>query len=114
MQHSIGAAWHCLIMTCHALSLSVSRLPIGKCRCVYAFVFFFTRPQQTFGDKTCHPEPFALLRGKLREGSGWPHAEILRFARDDSRDTTHIRSRDVLSPNVCDPGRMLDLSQNLA
>jgi len=74
---------------------------------------------QTFGDHACHPErmsrspePFASLKGKLREGegSGSTGAEILPLrcaqgcgscAQDDitwakRRDTTQ-----VLSPNVC-------------
>src|SRR6266700_6618671 len=65
---------------------------------------------QTFGDNACHPErmsrspePFALLKGKLREGegSGSTGAEILRCAQDDSQDTTQVCSREVLSSNVC-------------
>ena len=47
---------------------------------------------QTFGDNACHPEPFASLKGKLREGSGSTDAEILRCAQDDSQDTTQVRS----------------------
>ncbi len=48
---------------------------------------------QTFGDNACHPEgmsrspePFAALKGKLREGEGSSStdAEILRCAQDDS------------------------------
>ncbi len=42
--------------------------------------------RQTFGEHACHPEPFASLKGKLREGSGSPGAEILRSAQDDSPD----------------------------
>ena len=41
--------------------------------------------KQTLGDKACHPEPFASLKGKLREGSGSPDKEILRCAQDDSQ-----------------------------
>jgi len=59
------------------------------------------------------PEPFAALKGKLREGegSGSTDGEILRFAQNDSQDTTQGmsrlreakgRSREILSPNVCD------------
>ncbi|HEV2472742.1 MAG TPA: hypothetical protein VGS41_08770, partial [Chthonomonadales bacterium] len=33
---------------------------------------------QTFGENACHPEPFASLKGKLREGSGSTGGEILR------------------------------------
>jgi len=33
--------------------------------------------EQTFGENACHPEPFASLKGKLREGSGSTDAEIL-------------------------------------
>ena len=40
---------------------------------------------QTFGEHVCHPEPFASLKGKLREGSGSTDAEILRCAQDDSQ-----------------------------
>jgi len=33
----------------------------------------------------CHPEPFAALEDKLREGSGLhDNDEILRFAQNDS------------------------------
>ncbi len=35
---------------------------------------------QIFGDNACHPEPFASLKGKFREGSGSMDGEILRFA----------------------------------
>src|SRR5690348_11198448 len=38
----------------------------------------------TFGEKACHPE--------RSEGSGSTGAEILRFAQDDSQDTTQVRS----------------------
>jgi hypothetical protein len=48
---------------------------------------------QTFGDNACHPE--------RSEGSGSTGGEILRCAQDDSQDTTQVRSREVLSPNVC-------------
>jgi hypothetical protein len=44
---------------------------------------------------------FGSLKGKLREGSGSTDAEILRFAQNDSQDTTQDRSQEVLSPNVC-------------
>ncbi len=47
---------------------------------------------QTFGDKACHPE--------RSEGSRSPDAEILRCAQDDRPDSTHVRSREVFSPNV--------------
>src|SRR5260370_38970056 len=47
---------------------------------------------QTFGDKTCHPE--------RSEGSRSPDAEIFRCAQDDRPDSTHVRSREVFSPNV--------------
>ncbi len=47
---------------------------------------------QTFGDKACHPS--------LRSGSRSPDAEILRCAQDDRQDSTHVRSREVFSPNV--------------
>ncbi len=66
-----------------------------------------TRKSQTFGDNACHPEPFASLKSKLHEGSGLTDAEILRFAQDDSQDTTQIRSREALSPNVCRNHRSL-------
>jgi len=33
----------------------------------------------------CHPEPFASLKGKLREGSDAPGTEILCEAKDDRR-----------------------------
>ncbi len=32
----------------------------------------------------CHPEPFASLKGKLREGSGSRGTEMLRFAQHDN------------------------------
>jgi hypothetical protein len=40
----------------------------------------------TFGEKACHAEPIRFARGKLREGSGSPGAEILRCAQDDSKE----------------------------
>jgi hypothetical protein len=40
---------------------------------------------QTFGEKACHPE--------RSEGSGSTGAEILRFAQDDSQDTSPVRLR---------------------
>ncbi len=46
----------------------------------------------TFGDNACHPE--------RSEGSGSTNGEILRCAQDDSQDTAHVLSREVLSPNV--------------
>ncbi len=42
---------------------------------------------------SCHPE--------RSEGSGWPHAQILRCAQDDQPDRSHLRSREVFSPNIC-------------
>ncbi len=48
--------------------------------------------KQTFGDTGCHPE--------RSEGSGSPGAEILSEAKDDSQDSTHVRSGEVLSPNA--------------
>ena len=42
------------------------------------------QPGRTFGDHACHPEPFASLKGKLREGAGSTGGEILRCAQDDS------------------------------
>src|SRR6266852_6841612 len=48
---------------------------------------------QTFGDKACHPE---RSEGSLRPGN-----EILRCAQDDRPESTHVRSREVFSPNVC-------------
>src|SRR6266567_6976054 len=55
---------------------------------------------QIFGENACHP--FASLRAgsERSEGSGSPSAEILRCAQDDRQDTTRVRSREVLSPNV--------------
>src|SRR6266849_3550204 len=47
---------------------------------------------QTFGDKACHPE---RSEGSLRPGN-----EILRCAQDDRPESTHVRSREVFSPNV--------------
>jgi len=55
---------------------------------------------QTFGENACHPEPIRFAQGKLRAGSGSPDKEILRYAQDDSQDTSQIRSREALSPNV--------------
>jgi hypothetical protein len=46
----------------------------------------------TFGDQAYHPE--------RSEGSGSTDGEILRYAQDDSQDTAHVLSREVLSPNV--------------
>ena len=37
----------------------------------------------------CHPEPFASLEGKLREGSGSLGEEILRCAQDDKTPGCH-------------------------
>jgi len=50
------------------------------------------RSYQTFGDHACHPEH--------SEGSGSTDAEILSAAKDDSKDTSQVRSREALSPNV--------------
>src|SRR5713101_4745522 len=47
---------------------------------------------QTCGEKACHPE---RSEGSLRPGN-----EILRCAQDDRPDSTHVRSREVFSPNV--------------
>ena len=41
----------------------------------------FFANSQTLGEKAYHPEPFASLKGKLREGSGSTDAEILRCAQ---------------------------------
>jgi len=38
-------------------------------------------------------------------------AEILRCAQDDSQDSSQIRSREVLSPNVCDCSRCDKINQ---
>ena len=70
------------------------------------------RERQIFGDTTCHPE--------RSEGSSATDAEMLRpfthslrsgqasfrtsFAQHDIQDTSHIRSRNVLSPSVCKRG----------
>ena len=35
----------------------------------------------------CHPEPFASLKGKLREGSLSMGSEMLRFAQHDNTDS---------------------------
>ncbi len=40
----------------------------------------------------CHPE--------RSEGSLRPASQILRFAQDDSQDTSQVRSREALSPIV--------------
>jgi hypothetical protein len=63
----------------------------------------------TFGEKAYHPEPMCGVypersewaQGKLRAGSGAPDAQTLRCAQDDRQDTAHVRSRELLSPNVC-------------
>ena len=48
--------------------------------------------EQTFGEKACHPE--------RSEGSVRPSSQILRFAQDDTQDSTQVRSQEVLSSNV--------------
>jgi hypothetical protein len=48
--------------------------------------------KQIFGANACHPE--------RSEGSGSTGGEILRFAQDDSQDTSPVRLREALSPNV--------------
>ena len=55
---------------------------------------------QTFGDKACHPEHMRFAQCKLREGSGSTGGEIPRFAQDDSQDTSPVRLREALSPNI--------------
>jgi len=59
------------------------------------------RLSQIFGDKACHPE--------RSEGSSSTKGEILPLryaqgfgscAQNDSQDSSHVRSRDVLSPNI--------------
>jgi len=55
---------------------------------------------QTCGEKACHPEPMRFAQGKLREGAGSTGAEILRFAQDDSQNTSPVRLREALSPNI--------------
>ena len=49
-------------------------------------------PQILYRHLACHPE--------RSEGSGSPDTEILRCAQDDSQDSTQVRSREVLSPNI--------------
>jgi hypothetical protein len=57
---------------------------------------------QTFGDNACHPERMSRSPERSEgEGSGSTDGEILRCAQDDSQDTSQVRSREVLSPNVC-------------
>jgi len=56
---------------------------------------------QIFGDKACHPE--------RSEGSGSPDEETLRCAQDDSHDTSQVRSREVLSPNVYRRHKIFDI-----
>src|SRR2546428_2591117 len=51
---------------------------------------------QTCGEKACHPE---RSEGSLRPGN-----EILRCAQDDRPESTHVRSREVFSPNVYKKG----------
>jgi len=64
-------------------------------------VLSFPRLKQIFGDNACHPErmsrspePFASLKGKLREGEGSSSTdgEILRCAQDDSQDIPQVMS----------------------
>ena len=52
----------------------------------------FEDKDQTFGDKACHPE--------RSEGSRRPGNQILRFAQDDSQDSSSGRSQQGFSPNV--------------
>src|SRR5438093_427732 len=59
---------------------------IGRVNCVM-------REIEEFGENACHPS--------LRSGSGSSSGEILRCAQDDTPDSTPVRSRQVLSPNVC-------------
>ena len=47
---------------------------------------------QTFGDPGCHPE---RSEGALRLGN-----EILSAAKDDSQDSSQVRSQEVFSPHV--------------
>jgi len=82
--------------------------------------FYYSMVMAAYGDNACYPEPFASLKDKLREGPGSKDAEILRgvcpeqrcfaapslrsglrLTQHDSQDTTHIRSQEVLSPNIC-------------
>jgi len=42
-------------------------------------------------------------------GSGSPDEEILRCAQDDSHDTSQVRSREVLSPNVYRRHKIFDI-----
>ncbi len=39
----------------------------------------------------CHPEPFASLKGKLREGSLSMGTEMLRFAQHDRTDHEYYK-----------------------
>src|SRR2546425_1275230 len=59
---------------------------------------------ETFGENACHPE--------RSEGSGEPAGEILRCAQDDRQDLSHVRSREVLSPNVCILYGTMEIDEN--
>ena len=56
--------------------------------------------RQTFGDPACHPS--------LRSGSGSTDGEILRCAQDDRQNTSQVRSREALSPNVYESTFLVD------
>src|SRR5260370_11498438 len=63
-------------------------------------VCIFPGTIQTFGENACHAEPMRFAQGKFRAGSGSPDTEILSAAKDDSQDTSQVRSREAFSPNV--------------
>jgi hypothetical protein len=65
------------------------------------FSIAIERPDQTFGEKACHPE--------RSEGSRRPANQILRCAQDDSQNITSARSQKGLSPNVYDLIKVLDI-----
>jgi len=50
-------------------------------RVILSAAFVILRFLSSFA--SCHPE--------RSEGSGWPHAEVLRCAQDDKPDLSHIR-----------------------
>ena len=63
------------------------------CILFYALPAHLPPVRQTFGDKACHPE--------RSEGPDSTDAEILRCAQDDRQEISRVRSREVLSLNVC-------------
>jgi hypothetical protein len=106
MQRSIDIAWHSLVchyaphdppvMTCHTLSLSVSRLPIGRCRYIYQVPISLSNTLRNKSQEERSSAPPNSLEGMRIRAENFYKGSLPRFAVNvAAMEHCHVHSRSV-------------------